>query len=231
MKFLTTKHFKFQISQLSIEERSVFIDYIIEAASWNTPSSPDRFIQSIINEHIVPYIEHKNKVSEVRRTVWQSANLPYKSERKSKLIKEPKLSKEPTPHIWTEKEIEDWFDLPEEAQIKYRRWKYLVNKKPEPIIEEEEEEIALPIEEASSKSRFPRSPYIDELFPTPDLVSLWDAPEDYSPNTPWFWDIFLTLDKNALNSLPFSWHEIATDIQERMTQIDRIKDAATITTN
>lgn len=224
MKFITTKHFKFQISQLSIEERSVFIDYIIEAASWNIPSSPDRFIQSIINEHIIPYIEHKNKVSEVRRTVWQSANLPYKSEPKSKPIKE---STKQIQHTWTEKEIEDWFDLPEEAQIKYRRWKYLVNKKPEPIIEEE---VEILIEEETSKSRFPRSPYIDELFPTPDLATLWDAPEDYSPSTPWFWDIFLTLDKNALNNLPFSWYEIATDIQERMTQIDRIKDAIPILT-
>lgn len=69
MKFLTTKHFKFQMSQLSTEERALFIDYIIDAASGDTPSSPDRFIQSIINEHIIPYLEHKNKISEVRRAV------------------------------------------------------------------------------------------------------------------------------------------------------------------
>lgn len=33
MKFLTTKHFKFQISQLSTEEKALFIEYIIDAAS------------------------------------------------------------------------------------------------------------------------------------------------------------------------------------------------------
>ena len=210
MKFLTTKHFKFQMSQLSTEEKALFIDYIIDAASGNIPSATDRFIQSIINEHIMPYLDHKNKVSEVRRTVWQSANLPYKKKDTQK------------PHTmihteWTPEEIEKWFNEPEEIQKKYWLWKYWV----EPT--EEDISTAVIIPEDEQQRKFPERP--DEYcpFPDPDISSLQKTPPDYTPKTPNFWDIFLTLDKQSLNDLPFSWHEIAWDIQERMTQIDRIK--------
>lgn len=211
MKFLTTKHFKFQISQLSTEEKALFIEYIIDAASWNIPSSSDRFIQSIINEHIIPYLEHKNKISEVRRTVWQSANLPYKSKNKQKI---PAKIQEKE---WTPEEIELWFNEPEEIQLRYWLWKYRtpIEDIPNGIPEET-------YDDSETQRKFPERPEEYCPFPEPDVQSLQKTPQDFSPTTSNFWDIFLTLDKNSLNELPFSWHEIAWDIQERMTQIDRI---------
>lgn len=210
MKFLTSKHFKFQMSQLSHEERSQFLDYIMEVASWKMPQSHDRFINSILEEHMKPYVDHKNKISDIRREVGASSRQPKQKS------KSPKPTRE-----WTEEEIEKWFDEPEDIQKKYWLWKYWVNLEDTEIdIVEENNTI---VQESPNNCEFPLCPWKDDIFPEPELSKLWPKPDWYNKNTPDFWNIFLTLDIDALSSLPFTWTEIATDIQDRIDQIAKVQ--------
>lgn len=215
MKFLTSKSFISHIERMTDTERSEILYELIYHAQWTNIIHPDRYMRWVIEEFITPFFEKKKKVSLIRSEIWKKWATSRYNRWADTLVEKNISSPE-----WTPEEIEKWFNEPEEIQKKYWLWKYWV----EPTEDTRDDvSIETTISEDEPQKKFPERP--DEYcpFPEPDISSLQKTPPNYTPNTPNFWEIFLTLDKQSLNDLPFSWHEIAWDIQERMTQIDRIK--------
>ncbi len=194
-------------------ERSEILYELIYHAQWTDISHPDRYMRWVIEEFITPFFEKKKQVSQIRSEIWKRWAISRYNQWAETIIKTAVPQKE-----WTQEEIDLWFNEPEEIQIRYWLWKY------RPVTPEEITEDITTIDntEDEPQRKFPERPEEYCPFPEPDITTLQKTPEDYTPKTPNFWDIFLTLDKKSLNDLPFSWHEIAWDIQERMTQIDRI---------
>jgi len=196
-------------------ERSEILYELIYHAQWVNITHPDRYMRWVIEEFITPFFEKKKQVSLIRSEIWKK----WATSRYNRWA--DVLVHKNTPHQeWTPEEIALWFNETEEIQLRYGLWKYRI-----PPVEDHIEVITT---EDEPQKKFPERPEEYCPFPTPNTSSLQKTPSNYTHQTPNFWNIFLTLDKQSLNDLPFSWYEIAWDIQERMTQIDWINSPVVI---
>ena len=198
MKLLRSKSFLRQLSILSPIEKLEVLDLLIKVEN-NTPYIEENISPNVIvilYRYIKKYQEHKNHVSDVRRAVrW------INKEAKHTTIVNDIQNNCTDLHI----------DIPTIPKISKKIKKDIhINTT-----------IVNDIKNNCTDSRFPPCPWKDDIFPEPDISILWPAPEDYSPQTPWFWNIFLTLNLQALNDLPPSWYEITRDIEDRMFQIEK----------
>ena len=191
-------------------ERAEILYELIYHAQWTNISHQDRYMRWVIEEFITPFFEKKKQVSLIRSEIWKKWAQSRYNIWVSTQSTASKQSLE-----WTPEEIALWFNESEDIQKRYWLWKYSTVQEENPI-------TSTDYIDDEQKRRFPERPEEYCPFPEPDISTLQKTPQDFSPTTPNFWEIFLTLDKKSLNDLPYSWYEIAWDIQERMTQIDRI---------
>lgn len=242
MKLFSSKTFRKSLDILSDNQKGQLWEVCFLYANKESYSHMDQFVQFVFSQNIEKYFLISEKRSEAVATRYTIPATPT-SPALSNTIHILNIS---TPRTWTAEELRKGYNEPEELHKKLGLWDYFI----EPIGEEEEksppagsDEIYIPkIEKIlsapkdgsinePSKSRFPQRPEEYCPFPEPDLSILWPAPEGFWINTQFTWDEFLTFDKKALNDLPLKFNMyIGKDIQERMTQIDRIKDAEPIPT-
>lgn len=206
MKLLQSKAFLKQLSILSPIEKLEVLDLLIKVEN-NIPYIEENIspnVLVILYRYIKKYQEHKNKVSDIRR-----------------LVRWVNKDKIPTINTTIVKEFQNNCTNLQSKSTNTNKNNNIIQKDTT-IVKEFPSNCT--DSENSKTWRFPECPWKDTEFPKPDIELLIPAPEKYTPHTEWFWDIFITLNLQALNDLPHSWHEIARDIDDRIAQIEKIQN-------
>lgn len=204
MKLLQQKWFLKAINVLSPLERLEVFDLLIKAEN-NIPYIEENISQNIVvilYRYIKKYEEHKKHISDIRRSV-----------------------------RWVNKDKETQTIVKKIDNNCTENSKKIVKSKKNQKENTETRTIVKEIDNNCTENIFPPCPWKDTNFPIPDISLLGPAPKDYSPSTPWFWDIFITLDIDALNNLPMQWHQIAKDIDDRIGQLQILNDSTKWTVN
>jgi len=209
MKLLQSKSLLRQLSILSPIEKLEVLDLLIKVEN-NIPYIEENISPNVIvilYRHIKKYQDHKNKISDIRRSVrW--------------------VNKDKIPTINTtivQKYSNNWTDFDKKSHniLNTHTKNNDITSTSKTIVQENQNNCTN--SEDSNTWRFPECPWKDEEFPEPIIESLISAPENYSPDTQDFWDVFVKLNLQALNDLPHSWYEISRDIDDRIAQIEKIQ--------
>jgi len=192
MKLLQQKWFLKAINILSPIEKLEVFDLLIKVEN-NTPYIEENISQNVIvilYRYIKKYEEHKKYISDIRRSV-----------------------------RWINKDKKTQTIVKKNDNNCTENYNKIIKSKKNQKEDNKTQTIVQENDNNCTENIFPPCPWEDINFPIPDISLLWPAPKNYSPDTPWFWDIFITLDIDALNNLPMQWHKIAKDIDDRIWQL------------